>query len=110
MARSLPSLPALTEQDESEFDSEFQEKATPLSQNGLPSNGAHLARDQQDSRPKKELPRPIDLLVPPGKTSVVLTGPNTGESLALSYSSSPASPICNDGSKHCNSSRYDSAG
>ena len=83
MARSLPPLPALTEQDDSEFDSEFQGQVAPLSLNGLESDDTDSRNEEQDTPKSRELPQPIDLLVPPGKTSVVLTGPNTGEALAF---------------------------
>lgn len=39
-------------------------------------------RDGETEADKRmQLPQAIDLCVPPGKSSVVLTGPNTGKSL-----------------------------
>ena len=84
MARSLPALPTLTEQDDSEFESEFQGRVTPLTQGILEDNDTDSSDRGQEASQKRELPQPIDLLVPPRKTSVVLTGPNTGEPFALS--------------------------
>lgn len=82
MARCLPPLPKLTEEDESDFESDFKGKVVPFQQPETEdlddaAEAENVAEEPEDS----DLPEPIDLLVPPGKASVVLTGPNTGQLL-----------------------------
>lgn len=80
LARSLPPLPKLIEQDDSEFESDFMGKVVPFSQTKLASIADSSGEDSntEDQHVTQSLPQPIQLLVPPGKASVVLTGPNTG--------------------------------
>ena len=82
LARCLPVLPKLVEGDDAAFENSFLGKAVALT----PAPAPVLEDSESDEEyppTTRELPQPVDLTVPPQKTSVVLTGPNTGESSAI---------------------------
>lgn len=73
---ALPPLPETPEYDDSEFATSFTGQiASPL--------GLATAEPVDVAPPaRRDPPQPVDLCVPPGKTSVIVTGPNTGQLLA----------------------------
>ena len=82
MARCLPALPKVMIEEDSDFEDDFKGKVLPFRE---PDGEDDAETDENDNEPQdRSLPRPIDLLVPAGKASVVLTGPNTGMQTKLS--------------------------
>ena len=89
LARSLPPLPAVVDHDDRAFENSFMGRVAPLEESefgggGGGSGGGPDAEADEASVQKAQLPQPVDLTIPPGKASVILTGPNTGGSAAHS--------------------------
>lgn len=81
MQRALPPLPDLLEFDEGEFENSFTGGVAALQLGGLDEMDApqSFEEDSDDQTAlDAKLPQPVDLTVPPGNTSVIVTGPNTG--------------------------------
>ena len=87
MARCLPPLPTLNIEDDAEFDSEYRGKVVPFQQPEDHDSTEMSDSDDEDSSAQRSqsLPRAIDLQVPVGKASVVITGPNTGVPCPASF-------------------------
>lgn len=83
MQKSLAPLPALSIAEDAAFDSDFMEPVRALSEevsNRHQANGSHPDSSSSysgDCR-RGSPPQPVDLLVPPHTSVVVVTGPNTG--------------------------------
>ena len=90
LARSLPPLPAVMEHDDRAFDNSFMGRVAPLEESDFSGGGdgggggPAAEADESSSMRKAQLPQPVDLTIPQGKASVILTGPNTGGSAAHS--------------------------
>ena len=78
LARSLPALPAVPEYDDSEFENNYMGRIKTVADY---EDSAVTGRDStggEGDAPRGKAPRSVDLTVQPGKTGVILTGPNTG--------------------------------
>ena len=88
LARSLPPLPAVVGHDDRAFENSFMGRVAPLEESdfggGDGSGGGPDAEPDESSMRRAQLPQPVDLTIPLGKASVILTGPNTGGSAAHS--------------------------
>ena len=82
-------LPDLPDADGSEFENVYlgAPKALTVLEE-LEATDAEQSKVTDDSK-QDTMPQAIDLCVPPGKSSVVLTGPNTGHLFAHEIPSSP---------------------
>lgn len=78
MQKSLAPLPSLSIAEDAAFDSDFMEPVRALSEEVAERQaGAGRPNDSSDGR-RGTPPQPVDLLVPPHTSVVVVTGPNTG--------------------------------
>ena len=69
----------MPEYDESEFDNSYLGAAKALEHYIEQTISTSDADSKSSQSNAKVVPKAIDLLVPAGKKSVVLTGPNTGD-------------------------------